>query len=291
MHHYRVNVNGPERAVKAIVAELTSVGARLTEGANARCLVMTSPDGIQTWEALSRRHPQGSLGLECFETFEDELLQLVIENGRVTVMARGSVLPEGWGSFHDEDGELLDGGLLRAAAESVAAQRLQHDVGTLSGGLDIALAMGKALGRFCRRVEATVWAGPPREALDAVIELAVFALWISTCGRSMGVAESQFEQAFRLTQSMVDAGCSEFRDKPGDADWNEWLQVLTGSASDVIDAACHWSYERDTEAHALGGEHSGTPIEQLEGAARSMLTTCLQVLALFDTAADTPLHA
>ena len=40
----------------------------------------------------------------------------------------------------------------------------------------------------------------------------------------------------------------------------------------------------ETEAHVLGSEHFGTPLEQLELSARSLLTTCIQALALFGEA-------
>jgi hypothetical protein len=243
---------------------------------------MTSLEGLDRWEALSRCHPGVRLGLECFESFEDELLSVLIENGSVTEMDRHGVLPDEWGSFHDEDGEPLDDGLLRAAAESVAAQRLSHDVGTLSGGLDVAVTMAQALGRACQRIEPTMFDEPRRDSLDAVIELAVFALRISTSATSMGPAESEFEHALQLTRSMVHAGRSELRDEPGKASWSEWLQIIIGSASDVIDTACHCWFEAETEGHAIGAEHFGTPPEQLELAARSLLTTCLQTLALFN---------
>jgi hypothetical protein len=109
----------------------------------------------------------------------------------------------------------------------------------------------------------------------------VFALAVSTLNRSSGAAERDFDHALRLTQSMVHAGRSEFRDQPGDASWREWLQILIGAASNVIDAACHWWVEPETEVQALGSEHSESPGEQLEGEARSLLTTCVETLAMF----------
>jgi hypothetical protein len=281
VHHYRVNVNGPDPVVDAIVAELTSAGARAAEPAEPRCLLMASANGVETWEALSRRHPEAILGLECFEALEDELLHVVIENGRPTVMPRHGVLPDDWGSFHEEDGSPLDEDLVRAAAEAVAAQQLQHDVGRLAGGLDVAVTMGKALGRLCCRVEQTVFDDPPREALDAVIELAVFALCVSTSTGSTGRGERDFDRALRLTRSTVHARRSELGDQPGNASWSDWLCVLIGAASNVIDAACECRFEGETEFHWLASEHHG-PRELLELQAQSLLTTCLQALALFD---------
>jgi hypothetical protein len=83
---------------------------------------------------------------------------------------------------------------------------------------------------------------------------------------------------------MVHAGRSEFRCEAAELDWSEWLRWLIGSTSDVIDAATHVWLEPENEAHALGAEHYETPIEQLESAARALLTTCIQALALFGDA-------
>ena len=289
MHHYRVNVNGPAPTVGALVAELGRAGARPVEPSRKSCLVMASEDGIETWEALSRRHPAARLGLECFTEFEDDLHHIVIENGQVTVMACDRVLPDDWGSFHDEDGERLDQDLLRAAAESIAAQRDRHDVGTMADGLDIALTMGKALGRLCGRVEPSVFENPPREAVEAITELAVFALFVSASSQSSGAAERDFDHALRLTQSMVHAGRSEFRDKPGDACWSEWLGILIGAASNVIDAACDCRIELESESQAFGSEHYQTAAERLEVEARALLTTCVEALALFGAGAPEPM--
>lgn len=289
VHHYRVNVNGPHGVVEAVVRELTSAGARPADHRASTCLLVTSADGLAIWQSLSIRHPEAILGLECFEAFGDEMVHAVVENGCVTVMSRQGVLPQDYGSFHHEDGQRLDEELLRAAAESVAAQRMRHDVGTLSGGLDTALTIAKALGRFCRRVEQTAFEqDAPREALDAIVELGVYALWVSACRPSLGPAEREFEHALRLAQSMVHAGRDELEDEPGSAGWGWWLHVLIGSASNVIDAACHCSYEAETDAHAFGAEHYPTACERLELEGRSLLTTCLQALALFDAAPRSP---
>jgi hypothetical protein len=277
MHHYRVDLNGPPAALAAVAAEVgqESVG---------KTLVVARDEGIGFWESLSCRHPRVTFGVECFEAFEDELLRAVIQNGQSTVMARHSTLADDWGSFHDEDGEPLDDGLLRAAAELVSQHRLRYEARTHEGGLATALTLGKALGRLCCRVEATLDAAPPGDALDAVIELAVLALWTSTPRSVSSPAERDFHHALRITQSMVHAGRSEFRDEPGDADWNDWLRWLIGSTCDAIDAATHIWLEPENEVEQLGAEHFGTPVEHLEYAARSLLTTCIEALALFGDA-------
>src|SRR5215216_2665359 len=106
--------------------------------------------------------------------------------------------------------------------------------------------------------------GSRGDALDTVVELAVFALWTSAVGTSLGPEEREFAHALRLTQSMVHARQDEFWDEPGNADWDEWLQRLIGSASNVIDAATHIWIGPQNDLHALGSEHHSTPTEQLE---------------------------
>lgn len=185
------------------------------------------------------------------------------------------------GSSHAEGGEPIDEGRLRVAAEWVAEHRLRYERGTLESGLSTALTMGKALGRLCSRVEDTLYGDPTPDALDAVVELAVFAWWTSASGSHGTATELQSEHALRLTQAMVDAGKSEWRD---DDDWDFWLRCVVGSASDVIDRATEVWLEPDSDYHALESEHHSTPLEQLEHAARSLLTTCIEALALFGNA-------
>jgi hypothetical protein len=282
VHHYRVNINGPAGAVAAVAAELRRVGARSSGSPGERRLVMKSEEGFDGWEALSRRHPRATLGLEWFVSFEEELVQAVVEHGEVTVMAEGGVLPDDFGSFHDVDGQPLAEDLLRAAAESIEARRDECHIG-IADGSHIAVTMGKALGRFCSRVESTTADLPSDEALDAVIELAVLALSLSTSARPPDPAELEFEHALRLTQSVVHAGRSEFAERPGEACWRQWLLILVGATGQVVDAACHeWSGPYN-EAHALGAEYCETPGEMLELEARALLTACLETLVLFDT--------
>jgi hypothetical protein len=277
MHHYRVDLSGPPAAIAKLLAEI----GQETDGST---LFVARDGGVEFWESLSRCHPKVTFGIESFEAFEDELLHALVHNGETTVMAREGLLPSDWGSFHDEDGEPIDDGLLRAAAELVHANRLRYDVGTCATGLATALTMGKALGRLCCRVEGTLYDDASPDALDAVVELAVFALWTSAVGSSKGAAEREYAHACRLTQSMLHAGMSEYRDEPGDAEWDEWLRCLLGSASDIIDAATHVWIEPETDWHAMGAEHHSTPTELLELSARSLLTTCIQALALFSDA-------
>jgi hypothetical protein len=281
MHHYRVTVNGPDAAAASLLAELAGVGAPPTMSSDAPCVVIASADGVPCWEELSRRHPDVRLSIEAFEALEDEIVNVVVENGASTLMARVGVLPAEFGAYHEEGGTPLDANLLRAAAERVADRRLHCKVGTLSSGLEVALSMGRELGLLCDRVESTALGDPPADAIDAVVELAAFALWVSASSRSLTRAECEFEHALRLTQSLVHAGRCELWDTPGDASWCEWLGVLIGGASDVVDAACLCDVGPESPTATVSSELHCTPGEGLELEARSLLTSCLQALVLF----------
>lgn len=263
--------------MEAVRAELVARGGRVLEP--GRTVFLTLPDaGTEVWERMSKRRAGAVLGVEAFELFDDELVQLVVAKGVATEMARRSMLPCGWGSVHAEDGEPLDEALVRAAALLVNAERLRHEIGPVSRGLDVSLQIGAVLGRLCAP-QASEEASP--QAIESVIELGVRALWISSFKQWSDLAERDFEHALALTRSVVQVCRSEFFDEPASADWSEWLQVLIGSASDVIDAATHWWPDLGADARAFGSEHFGTPQEQLEGAAQALLTTCLETLALF----------
>ncbi|MGZ4200776.1 MAG: hypothetical protein ACXVRH_01825 [Thermoleophilaceae bacterium] len=278
MHHCRVNVNGPREAADTLIAELCAAGARPVD---ERCLVTTSAAGTDLWEQLSSRHPLVVIGLECFEEFGDDFLQAHIENGRMTVMARNGVLPEDWGGLYDDEGERISEELVRGAAMEVLAAQKRQPPRSPEGSLDVAMSMGKLLGRFCTRTEASALGEPTREALDAVTELALLALVVSAYDSVRSDAEREFQLALRLTQSMVHAGRDEVFDRPGGACWTEWLELLLASASNIVDAACNCCIDRTGEAHAFGAEQYGTPDEHLEYEGRALLTTCLQTLALF----------
>jgi hypothetical protein len=280
--HYRAHLNGPAASVDAAAAELVTMGAHRIEGPGPSCVTIAGDRGLDEWVALSLRHRGVSFGLECFESFQDELLLTVIADGESTEMSRRSVLPDDWGSCHDEDGEPLADGVLRAAAEAIAERRLQRDGVSCRGTLEVALHVASALGRFGRAVEATAFSDEPsRGAVDAVVDLAALALDLSAPGAPECSGWLDFDRALRLTQSQVHAGRSEYRDQPGSACWGEWLQILLGSASGVIDLACEAWPGAGTDARALGTEHYGAPAERAEFATRSLLTTCVEALALF----------
>ncbi|HEX6457596.1 MAG TPA: hypothetical protein VF032_01660 [Thermoleophilaceae bacterium] len=276
MHYHRVHLSGPEAAVEAVGADLVARGGSLLE--HGRLAFLTLADGSgEVWEELSQVHRGAVLGVEGFELFDDEFVQTIVASGVATEMARRSVVPEACHSFYDE-GDPLDESLVRTAAELVNGGRLRHELGPVSRGLDVSLEIGAALGRLCAPPASE---GASARAVDGVIELGARALWVSSLKQWSHPAERDFEHALGLTRSVVQVCRSEFFDQPGSADWSEWLQVLIGATSDVLDAATHWWPDMGADARAVGSEHFGTPQEQLEGAAQALLTTCLETLALF----------
>jgi hypothetical protein len=78
--------------------------------------------------------------------------------------------------------------------------------------------------------------------------------------------ELEFDHALVLTQAVVQAGREELWDQPGRACWMSWAQEIVVRASEVIEVA---------------GAPDRSPEGQLAFSARSLLTTCIQTLALF----------
>src|SRR5438034_3590235 len=103
MHHYRATVNGPPAAVEGVLAELAREGVPLAACSDVRRVVFASATKVDYWNALSKRHRGARLSVESFAALEDEFVQIVVENGTSTVMASDPVLPEDFGSLHDDD--------------------------------------------------------------------------------------------------------------------------------------------------------------------------------------------
>jgi hypothetical protein len=296
VHHYRVALSGPPAATAAVVAELRQPAA-------ATHLVLAREEGIDFWESLSRRHRMVAFGIEYFEELEDELLHVVIHAGETTEMSRTSLLPRYRVWLDDDDGDLLDGlsdeaaelidwfedddegepmdkDRVRMAANLISAARLRYTPHGCDDGLTTALELGKALGRLCQRTERTAHTEPSPVALEAVIEMAVYAL--GTSGSSEpSAAERDFRQALALTQSTTHAASDRYYHEA----WGDWLRILIGSVSNTIDAATSPLVDGSgLEVHPLATEHYSSGCETLDLEARSLLTTCVQALALFGEA-------
>jgi hypothetical protein len=262
MYRYRVSIDGAP-------AEL---GTLLTP--------MAALDDFETGRAVSQRHGGRAIGIECFEEFEDEFHHLVADRHAVTVLARTNVLPNDHLGIHDDEGVPLPKAVLRRAAQRIIDQRLRRRVGTLSSGLDDALTIGAALGRFCTHIAPDAFDDPSPATLEAVVELAVLAWWMSMCGTNGDAGSLEFDHALRMTQAVISAGRSELDDQQGRACWMEWQRLLISSGSDVIAAAC--DPQLDCGSYDwTPAELVESPIERLESAALSLLTMCLQALALF----------
>ena len=73
-----------------------------------------------------------------------------------------------------------------------------------------------------------------------------------------------------------------YRETPGDADWHWWLGLLLGATCEVIDEAhmCDVVRPGPDPAISPGSQHRDQG-EAMELAARSLVTSCVQTLALF----------
>jgi hypothetical protein len=265
MFHHRLHLTGTDDVLTAAGADLTASGAVPIGDAT---FITTQRDGAKMWRQFALNHPAVRLSVDVFEAFEDEFVQTIIAGPVVTTLSHRSVLPERFGCF-DDGGEPIAKELLTAAGRAVAAERLAHDVGTLSSEIDDALTMGKALGRFCARIEPTIFDAATITALAAVREIAVFALWMAVAPERNGIAsELAFDHALCLTQAVVQAGREELWEQPGHACWMSWAGYIIAGASELIEVCS--APERSPEG-------------QLAFSARSLLTTCIQALALFGT--------
>ena len=231
--------------------------------------ITSQRDDAGIWRKFAANHPALRLSVDVFEELEDEYVQTILAGRTVTTLSRRSVLPEEFGCFHD-GGEPIERELLTVAARAVAADRLAHDVGTLSSEIDDALTMGKALGRFCTRVETTIFGSAEGTDLDAIREIAVFAWWVAVATEHGGTPrELEFDHALVLTQAFVQAGREELWDRPGHACWTTWAEAIVAGAAEVIE---------------VGAAPERSPEGQLAFSSRSLLTTCIQALALMGPA-------
>jgi hypothetical protein len=265
MFHHRLHLTGTDDALTAAGAELMAMG---TVPVGNATFITAQREDAEMWRQFALNHPAVRLSVDAFEDFEDEFVQTIVAGPIVTTLSRRSVLPETFGCF-DDGGEPLVKQLLTAAGRALAADRLAHDVGTLSSEIDDALTMGKALGRFCTRIEPTIFDTARTTEVAAVREIAVLAWWMAVAAERNGTpSELAFDHALALTQAVVQAGHEELWDKPGRACWTSWAGYIIAGASELIEVCS--APERSPEG-------------QLTFSARSLLTTCIQALALFGT--------
>jgi hypothetical protein len=285
MHHYRLTLNGPPRAVDRLASELAAAGAE--SGVREREIFLASEAPVDL-AALCRRHRAVAVGVEAFESLREEVVSTVVRGGEATELDRrtlGRELVELREAMvravgHEIPGNVLDGEALRAAARKVARVRVDS---LFSTGIEGMLLLGAALGRLCDHVPDP-FEDPTPEALDAVRELAAVALGAGTAFTAHGThAEFAFERALRLTRACVYAGCEPLRDEPGRADWLYWITILLGSASLPLDTGAESELNCiATPPDISDAEHIPTPAEDCDAALGGLLSTCLQALALFD---------
>ncbi|MCP9491150.1 MAG: hypothetical protein MSC31_14935 [Solirubrobacteraceae bacterium MAG38_C4-C5] len=289
VHHLRLSLNAPPAERERLACELEARGATRLQATEPLGLVWSTDGSAPVLEELSAGHPTVVVGVERFESLGDELLRAIVHGGVVTVLERRSILdgPHGegpleWGVCMDEDGELLDGELLRATAELVAAMPAPSSARGSRTPLHGMVELSRALGRLCATTEDPLAPGAPHPAtLSALLELANLALTLGAPTASMCAAEARVARAWCLSRACAHAGVETLWDTPGAASWPDWLATLAASASEAIDAGCHHPIDLAPQAVLLASEHWASPQEQFEAAAATLLVSCLQALALF----------
>ena len=283
MHRFRINLCGSEAAVTRASEDLQAAGGLPIGPREPSCWVWESESGLEEVASFSRRHPALWLGVEGFEDFQDELISALVSDGEVTSVHGRGLLPDGWGSFHDEDGDHLDPELLAWAGSVIRGWSAESEGSSLFCGLETALAIGEEIGRLVADTRDFLAIDAPSEqALRAIARLARLALRVSGSARSRTPGELRYLLALRLTQSVVHAGKSEYTDTPGNADWQWWLGILLSSAGELMDEArmCDVVPPGPDPAISPGVQHRDQG-EVMELSARHLVTSCVEGLALF----------
>lgn len=281
MHRFRIDVLGPDAT--AAGEALETVGALPFGRDEPETWSWSSEAG---WDALARFSttlPSVPLAIEGFQEFEDELTHARVTCGKVRVIRRQGVLPSNWGSFHDEDAHPLERDLLVWAGCVIAADQSELEASALSCGLETAMVVGGELGRFVGAARNFLSAdAPTRESLDAVVRLARTGLRVSAASQSRSEGELRYLLPLRLTQSVVHAGLDEHIERPGQADWQRWLGLLLGSTADLVSDMHEWGLTSSAPEPPFDPD-SRQPDrdEAMELSARSLVTSCVQALALF----------
>jgi hypothetical protein len=292
MHHLRLTLNGADRDVARMSAELESCGAARLDASAPLGFVWSTADGDRALEELSARHPRVVVGVERFEALGDELVRAILRAGATCIVERNPIrgLCDGdqtvdWGMCMDEDGQVLDPALVRAAAERVAALPASFPmVSPLTGVVELARALGRL-----SPVELPVGADAPGPgAISALLDLANVALTVGAYSHPTCPAEMLVARSWILARAHGEARAETLWDVPRAASWTEWLATIAICTSDALDAGCHCVNGTRSDAATIFGEHWPTCTEQYEAAAGGLLTTCLQALVLFSPDAGHP---
>lgn len=291
MHHHRLVLNGPPRAVAALARALVAAGAAPVPEAvpGPPRLTWTTPEPSPL-SAICARHPEAAVGVERFADLGATLDHLVLRGAETTVLERLPFAPAG-----GDDPPLLEGlalggegvplspGALAVAAGRVAREPVRLPAAPALSAVDDALLVGAALGRVC------VAAGedpvgdehPPAVVLAALSDLAAVALTAGAVVHDPASdGELAFERARVLAEAHAVATAERLWSRPGDADWSEWLMyVLTGAVTVVEDCAVAL-HQPPVPLLALHAEHGATLVERLGHATTRLVATCLQVLVL-----------
>ena len=288
VYRFRINLCGSDAEIAKAGQALEELGGAPIDPGESKRWACESDLGLQIIEELSRRQPALLMAVEGFEDFGDEMFSAMVIDGETSLLETREVLPPGWGSFHDDDGQALDRELLLRAG-SVVARRAPEPAGsTLFGGLETSLVVCEEIGRFVADIRDFHAVDEPTETtLDAIGRLARLALRVSAASRSRTHGELRYLLALRLTQAVIHAGRSEYRETPGNADWPWWLGLLVSSACELASEAhmCDVVPADPDPAQCQGLDHHD-PGETMELAARSLVTTCIQALALFGPPVD-----
>lgn len=281
MHRAMISFSGPkDEVVRAVDAVTAGGGVPVGPDRPHQCAWSTEA-GTAAIENLSREHPNVSWGAEGFYDFEDALLVTVTTAGDTVILAEQTILPAYWGDWGADDGEPLDADILRRAADRIASAPRLID-SSFFCPLETERAAACAIGRFAETTHDRLAIGRPTPAeLDAVASLGQFALYVSTASCSRTPAEREYLHAQRLTRAVLHAGRSAIEEQPGGASWGDWFGMLLSGGADIVDSAWHLEItpERDEDDHCP--RCPASPEETLEASGQSLLTTCVQTLALF----------
>ena len=265
---------GPEAADVADV--FRSVGALPFGPGEPGCWAWSTPGGWDAVAEFSRAHPALPLNVQGFEDFRDEVTWAMVAGGDISIVSCRGVLPSGWGGCHDEGGAALDRRLLRWAGARILAHEPAGPKSSLFCELETALVVAEELGRFAADTrDFTADGAPAQEALEAVVRLGRLAADVSLASAPRSAGELGYMRPLRVTQSVVHAGHDEFADRPGHADWQWWLGTLVGSAGALVDVVFESSIAAPLREAAEDDE------DMMELYARSLVTSCVQALALF----------